>query len=58
MLRNPNSPYGGTVTAGMDKNYHYDRNLDGTPPPFYPEAAYDNESGELEVNLVGFKKVE
>ena len=60
MLRNPNSPYGTGAPdydIGMDKNYHYDNNLFCTSPPFYPAIEYADGTGEISVNLTGFKNV-
>ena len=58
MLRNPNSPYGTFgYEIGMDKNYHYDNNLYCTPPPFYPAVEYDDGTGEIGVDLTGFKSI-
>ena len=56
MLRNPSSPYN-NAPIGMDKSYHYDGNLYCTPPPFYPAVEYADGSGEISVNLTGFKNV-
>ena len=60
MLRNISSNFSTNVAhdIGMDKNYHYDRNLFCTPPPFYPAVEYDDDSGEISVNLTGFKAID
>tara|TARA_B100000900_G_scaffold74724_2_gene59615 strand:- start:651 stop:2741 length:2091 start_codon:yes stop_codon:yes gene_type:complete len=58
MLRNPNSPYGNFgYEIGMDKNYHYDRNLFCTSPPFFPAIEYDDGTGEIGVSLTSFRKI-
>mgnify|MGYP001274713117 FL=1 len=53
MKRNPSSPYG-NASIGMDKSYHYDANLDCNPPPFYPAIEFDDGSGELDIQIVGY----
>ena len=56
MERNPESPYG-NADIGMDKSYHYDANLDCTPPPFYPAIEFDDGSGEIQIKMTGYNSV-
>ena len=60
MLRNLTSNFSTNVAhdIGMDKNYHYDNNLYCTSPPFFPAVEYDDDTGEISVNLTGFKTID
>ena len=40
----------------MDKDYHYDRNMDCTPPPFYPAVEYSG-TEEIDVSITDYRKV-
>ena len=46
-----------SAKIGMDKNYHYDKNLFCTSPPFFPAVEYDDGTGEIGVSLTSFKKI-
>tara|TARA_B100000029_G_scaffold187500_1_gene184963 strand:+ start:923 stop:2842 length:1920 start_codon:yes stop_codon:yes gene_type:complete len=57
MQRNQPGPYNIAAPGiGMDKDYHYDRNMDCTPPPFYPAVEYSG-TEEIDVSITDYRKV-
>lgn len=52
MMRNSPGPYN-TGDIGMDKNYHYDKNLMCGPPPFFPSIEFENDEKSVTLAQYG-----
>jgi len=52
MMRNNPGPYN-TGDIGMDKDYHYDKNLMCGPPPFFPSIEFENDEKSVSMAQYG-----
>ena len=52
MMRNNPGPYT-SLDIGYDKNYHYDKNLYNTPPPYWPRIETEDGRQTLKLRAYG-----